>query len=78
MKRGTVQIGELRIRATGLTPEDARRLGETVAQRLAASPLVSHAQRRIPELTVRTRSNGTNSVDRMAEQIVAGIRHRLG
>ena len=78
MKRGTVQIGELRIRATGLTPEEARRLGESVAQRLAASPLVSRGQRRISELTVRTRTNSTNSLDRMAEAIVAGIRHRLG
>jgi len=78
MKRGTVQIGELRIRATGLTPEDARRLGESVAQRLVASPLVSHGQRKISELTVRTRSNGTNSVDRMAEEIAAGIRRSLG
>jgi hypothetical protein len=78
MKSAKVQISELRIRASGLTPEQARSLGETVAQRLAASPLASRGQRRIAELSVYARANGTNSVDRMAEEIVAGIRRRLG
>ena len=39
MKRASVQISEMRLRAEGLTPQQARSLGEMVAKRLAELPV---------------------------------------
>jgi hypothetical protein len=77
MSSATVQINELRLRASGLTPEQARHLGETVAKRLAEVPLAAHPSRKIPAVNIRVRSSGTSSVERITHEIVAGIRRSL-
>ena len=77
MKSSTVQINELRLRASGLTPELARLLGETVAKRLANLPIAADRSQRIPDVTLRVRSSATSSIERMADEISTKIRHRL-
>lgn len=78
MSAATIQINELRVRASGLTPEQARRLGESVAKRLAELPLAANQSRKIPAVTLRVRSSTTTSIERMADEIAVGIRCRLG
>ena len=73
-----VQINELRLRASGLTREQARLLGETVAKRLAEFSLAGTQSRRIPALTVRVGTMATSSVDVLATEIARRIRHNLG
>ena len=75
MNRSSIQIGDLRLRAPGLTPEQAQRLGRTVARRLAE--LQPNAGRRINALALRVRSDAGVSVDRLADEIVSGIRRSL-
>jgi hypothetical protein len=77
MSAPKVRIHELRVRVPGLTPEQGRRLGETVAQRLAESPLPADGPRRIPSIAVHVRSNGGSSIEKLVEEVVAGIRRRL-
>ena len=67
MSAATVQINELRVRASGLTPEQAQRLGESVAKRLAEVPLGTDQSRTIPTVILRVRSNTTSSIKRMAD-----------
>lgn len=62
-----VEIRELRIRATGLSREQARRLGESVARRLAETGLGSEQSRTIPSLDVTVR--GAAGADEIAAQI---------
>lgn len=78
MSAATVQINELRVRASGLTPEQARSLGETVAKRLAEAPLATNQSRTIPRVSLRVRSSTTSSIERMADEIAVGIRRSLG
>jgi len=78
MKSATVHINELQVRVSGLTPEQARRLGETVAKRLAELPFATGQSRKIPAVNVRVQSSGTNSIERMTEEIALGIRRSLG
>ena len=74
----SVRIDELRLSASGLTREQARRLGEIVAGRLAKLPLAGDRQsRKIPSLNVRVHSSAGSSVERMADAIVASIRRNL-
>jgi 5-carboxymethyl-2-hydroxymuconate isomerase len=61
-----VRIDNLRIRATGLSPEQARRLGEAVARRLSETLAPGRSQT-IPALTVKVR--GTANADEIAAQI---------
>jgi hypothetical protein len=76
MKSGKVHIDNLRVRAQGLTPDQARRLGEMVAQRLADVRLGGQQSRNIRAANVHVRSN-SGSVDSMANEIVASIRRKL-
>jgi uncharacterized protein YoaH (UPF0181 family) len=78
MSSATVQINELRLRASGLTHEQAQRLGETVAKRLAELPLAPGQSRKIPAVNIRVRSSGTSSIERMTDEIALGIRRSLG
>jgi hypothetical protein len=77
MKSTTVHIDELRLRASGLTPEQGRRLGEIVAQRLSGLQLVGNQSRQIPSVHLRLRPSDGGSLERMADHIVAGIRRTL-
>jgi hypothetical protein len=77
MSSAKVQINELRLRAPGLTPDHARYLGELVAQRLSNTPLVAEQSRQIPSQNVQLRANKGAPIDRMADEIVAGIRRSL-
>lgn len=77
MKSTSVHIKELRVRASGLTQEQARRLGELVAQRLSETPLSADRSRRIPSASVQVCSSGRNSLERVADDIVVGIRRSL-
>lgn len=71
----SVRIDELRLRASGLTREQGKRLGEIVAERLAKQTLVGDQQSRIiPSLNVRVQSNAGSSVERMAFEIAGSIR----
>lgn len=72
----SVRIDRLRIRAAGLTPEQARRLGETVARRLADAPPVPNRSERVPAVSVRTRAK--QSIDALADDIAAQIRRKVG
>lgn len=78
MSRTIVQISELHVRATGLTREQARRLGEVVAERLAQSPLARQGSRKIPALNVCVKPAAAKSVERTADDVVDGIRRSLG
>ena len=78
MKSGKVHIDNLRVRAQGLTPEQARRLGEIVAERLADVRLVDQRSRKILATNVHVRSANSSSVESMANEIVASIRRKLG
>jgi hypothetical protein len=77
MKSTTVHINELRLRASGLTPEQARHFGKVVAERLAQSPLAMHRSRKIPALNVCVKPAAGKSLERAADDIVDGIRRRL-
>lgn len=65
-----VRIDQLRIRGAGLTPEQARRLGEAVAKRLAESSWSESAPRTIRSMHLKVQSAS-------ADQIAARIRNRL-
>ena len=77
MKSPKVQINEMRVRASGLKPEQARRLGEMVASRLADARLGNQSSQRIPSAYVPVGSSTGNSVEALADQIVAGLRNKL-
>jgi len=77
MKRATVEISELRLRVPHLGPQQARRLGEMVAQRLAELPLAKDCSREIDALSVRVGTERLSSMERMADEIAAGVRGRL-
>jgi len=66
-----VHIGELRLRAAGLTREQARHLGEAVAKRLAETGLTSQQSRTIPALDITVRGSAS------AAEIAAQIRRKL-
>jgi hypothetical protein len=74
MRSRSVHIDDLRLRVPGLSATDARRLGERVAQRLAENP--GGLSGTIPSVGVRVPSRGAESVEQLAERIVAGIRTR--
>jgi hypothetical protein len=75
MRSRSVRIDELRLRVPGLSPTDARRLGEAVAQRLGENP-PQGGPARIPELAVRVRSSKSDSVEQLADTIASRIRVR--
>jgi hypothetical protein len=76
MTARTVHVGELHLRASGLTREQARRLGELVAARLAESGLASsQAPQNIPSIDLAVRSSG--SLERTADDIAARLRQEL-
>lgn len=68
---GKARIGELRIRASGLTPEQARALGRAVAERLSQSGLQDSQSRTIRSMNVSVRGPAR------AEEIAAQIRRKL-
>lgn len=71
------QINELRIRASGLTREQGRRLGRMVAEQLSNSPISESDPREIPALSVRVQSQSTNSMGLLAASIADSIRRKL-
>jgi hypothetical protein len=73
MSRGSLHINELRLRATGLSREQARPLGEMVAQRLAKLPLRLRRNRRIASVNMRVNFVAAQSVEGLADQIVRRI-----
>jgi hypothetical protein len=76
MSAKEIRINELRVRTSGLTPEQSRRLGQLVASQLAATPLALKRSRTIPALTIEINQTGS-SVDHLANQIANKIRDRL-
>lgn len=78
MNSTMVHINELRVRASALTAEQARHLGEIVAERVAELPLAGGPQsRKIPSLTMRVHSSNGSLIEQLANEIVAGIRRSL-
>ncbi len=77
MKRATVEISELHLRVPHLGPQQARRLGEMVAQRLAELPLAKEGSREIDALSVRVGTERRSSMDRTADEIAMGVRRGL-
>jgi hypothetical protein len=71
-----VHIQELRLRAPGLTREQARHLGEALARRLANLQPAAN-RRNIAGLAVNVRPPASASIDTMADAIADGIRRRL-
>jgi hypothetical protein len=71
----SIQIKEMRLQVPGLTREQGRQLGEVVAQRL--SHLNVERSINLPALNLRVAPGATISVERMADEIVAGIRRHL-
>ena len=71
------QIDELRIRASGLTREQGRRLGRMVAEQLSNSQIGEAGPREIPALTVRVVAQSTNSLGLLAASIADSIRRKL-
>jgi hypothetical protein len=67
----------MRLCASGLTREQAQRLAEIVAQRLAKLPLVTNESRKIPSLNMRVHSSAGRSIERTADEIAFGIRRSL-
>jgi hypothetical protein len=74
--KGKVRIQEFRIRATGLTREQGRRLGELVAKQLNESARKSTGSRNINEISIQFRSDG-HSIDRLATDVTRQIRRKL-
>ena len=74
MKRSKVEIGEFRLRASGLTKEQGQRLGEMVAQRLAN--MSANKSGVIPTIRVGLRAEG-NEISQLADQIVAKVRRGI-
>jgi hypothetical protein len=70
VKSGKVQINDLRVKAHGLTPEQARRLGQAVAKRLADVDLNDTRSRRIPTANVRLQGRANRLSDAMVNEIV--------
>ena len=73
----SIRIDDLRLRVPGLTGEQARQLGESVARRLADLHLGATSAKTIPALALRVRSRSTFSVDCLADDIVSGIHRSL-
>jgi hypothetical protein len=73
----SIRIDDLRLRVPGLSREQAQRLGETVAARLADLHLEEASRGRIPALTVRVRHGSAASVERLADDIIAQLRRSL-
>lgn len=74
MSTAKVQINEMRLRVPGLRREQAQRLGEIVAERLARHTLAGDQQGRvIPSLNIRLHSNAGSSVEQMASEIAGSI-----
>lgn len=71
------QINELRIRASGLTREQGRRLGRMVAEQLRDSQIGEAGPREIPALSVRVHSQSTHSIGLLAASIADSIRRKL-
>ena len=80
MNHRTIEIGELQLRATGLSRADGQRLGTAVAYRLSALAMQPGPAREIPRLSLQIRpsSGASTSVDRLADAIVDHIRRKLG
>ncbi len=73
-----VQINELRLRVPWSQRHHAKRLGETVAARLAESPLSNGPQTRtLRSLNTVVRSRSDDSVEQMANEIAGNICRRL-
>jgi len=74
MSAARVQIDELRLRVPGLAREQAQRLGEIVAERLARHTLAGNQKGRvIPSRKIRLHSNAGSSVEQMASEIAGTI-----
>lgn len=78
MRPAGFQINELRLRASGLTPDQARRLGEIVAKRLSEVPLAGRQSQRITSLRLRVQSRANDSLEQMADDIAHHVRRRVG
>lgn len=77
MSSGRFQISRLRLRAPALNREQAHRLGERVAQRLADIPMNDIQGGKIPTLSVRVDSATGGSIERLAEKVANQIRQKL-
>lgn len=69
----SIRIDEMRLRVPGLSAADAQRLGESVAQRLAANPGALRG-RSIPSIDLRLHAAASDSVEQLADTIAARIR----
>ncbi len=76
MKRGSVRIDALRLRAPGLTREEARQLGDATARGLDALSRQPVMPGRIARLSLRVQSHGPVSAGQIADAIVTKISQR--
>jgi len=77
MKTTKIQINEMRLRVRGISREEARRLGEIVAQRLSDARFAVKSSRNVPSVNVRLKSAGTDSIEATANEIVESIRKQV-
>ena len=72
-----LRINELRLRIPGKNPSYGRMLGKTVAKQLSESPIPVVGSSRIPKLSIRVRSQNSNSADSLAATIAQKIRSNI-
>ena len=77
MKAKSIHIKELRLRATGLTRAEARRMGECVAERLADLSFTVNRSKTISTMSLNVPSNHGASVERIAQAIAQKVKRRV-
>jgi hypothetical protein len=77
MARNTVKIEKLHLRIPGLSREEARRMGEDVAQRISESLPAKGRRERLGALEMRVRIQPETSRDGLARLIAQSILEKL-
>lgn len=78
MSSRKVQINDLRLRVPGLSREQARTLGESVARHLAeVAPGIKRSVK-MPTISIRIDQPANRSIEPLAREIANRIRTRLG
>ena len=70
MNSNSIQIDQMRVRAPGLSVEQAQRFGELLQQRLSTEPFATSQSGHISTLNVRVDAKGSRSLETLIEEIV--------
>ena len=77
MSAKKVEIKELRLRVSGLTRAQGRRLGELVAKRLAEVSRSPIERKSVGEISIKLRGVSNGSVDHLAGEVATQVKRRL-